>query len=317
MPRQWRTDIAESLDVSARICPSSDMAWRRPQSHFGQLRDKADNCINGGEVPESDTSAWYERRALLRAAVFARRDPELWAHQPVTAATVATGTIADVREDAIVVDSRGGAVSLAISPDTVTWIGSRTTATALRPGDQVIVRHRRAGGDSPERLVAERVWARIGRVTGTISAADGREFLVDTGRPGKLPERVVIAAAQERQIQVRFPRLAPGYLLDVIGTRQGDHLLAVAPATAQPPYRARHWPTPPLVSGPVSVPTSGSGVWHEPHEEPPDQLGLGYPALDPEAARRVAVDPAGTTGTTACVRLPYLSLGSAGRVQIG
>ena len=284
------------------------MAWRRPQSHFGQLRDKADNCINCGEVPESDTSAWYARRALLRAAVFARRDAELWAYRPVTAATVATGTIAEVREDAVVVDSRGGAVSVAISPDTVAWTGSRSTATALRPGDQVIIRHRGAGGDSPERLVAERIWARIGRVTGTISAADGREFLVDSGRPGKPLERVVIAPAQERQIQVRFPRLTPGYLLDVIGTRQADHLLAVAPATAQPPYRAGHWPTPPLVSGPVSVPISGSAVWHEPDEESPDQLGLGYPALDPAGAT-------GTTGPMGCVRLPYLSLGSAVRVR--
>ncbi len=61
----------------------------------------------------------------------------------------------------------------------------------------------------------------------------------------------MIAPASSRQIQVRFPRLAPGYLLDVIGTRHGDHLLAVAPATAQPPYHAGHSPGPPLVSGPV------------------------------------------------------------------
>ena len=291
------------------------MAWRRPQSHFGQLRDKTGNYINCDEISESGASAWYARRALLRAAVFDKRDPEPWARRP---ATVATGVVADVRDDAIVLDSRSGAVSVAVSPDTVTWSGYRTTTSALRPGDRAIIKHRPADGDSPARLVAERIWSRIGRVTGAITAADGREFLVDTGRHGKPPERVVLMAAQERQIQVRFPRLAPGYLLDVIGTRHGDHLLAVAPATAQPPYRAGQWPAPPLVSGPVPVPISGSAVWHEPDEESPDLLGLGYPALDPVAGRRASDDQAhaeGTPGAAGCVRLPYLSLGSAVRVR--
>jgi hypothetical protein len=119
---------------------------------------------------------------------------------------------------------------------------------------------------------------------------------------------VVIADAASRQIQVRFPRLAPGYLLDVIGTRHDDHLLAVVPATAQPPYHAGHSPRPPLVGGSVPMPISGSAVWHEPEYEPLGLLGLAYPAVDPEGAK----PPDAGTG---CVRLPYLSIGAAVRVR--
>jgi hypothetical protein len=146
-------------------------------------------------------------------------------------------------------------------------------------------------------------------VTGAIVEADGREFLVDARRHDRSPQRVVLAPASSRQIQVRFPRLAPGYLIDVIGTRHGDHLLAVAPATAQPPYHAGHSPRPPLIGGPVPVPISGSAVWHEPDDESPGLLGLAYPAIDPETG----VQPA--RGGTGCVRLPYLSLGAAVRIR--
>jgi hypothetical protein len=120
---------------------------------------------------------------------------------------------------------------------------------------------------------------------------------------------VVIAAAAARQVQVRFPKLAPGYLLDVIGTTHGGHLLAVVPATAQPPYRAGHAPPPPLVNGPLPASISGTAVWHEPDGEPPGLLGLGYPALDPEGGAQPA------DGGTGCVRLPYLSLGSTVRIR--
>ena len=234
-----------------------------------------------GDPTESGMPARYARRALLRAAVFDTRDHELLARRPATATSVATGVLAEVREDAIALDSSRGTELFAVSPGTVTWLGARTTPTALRSGDPVIIRHRTPDPGTPTCRLAERIWACVGRVTGTIVAADGHEFLVD-GHPRE-QQRVVIAPASARQIQVRFPRLAPGYLLDVIGTRHGDYLLAVAPATAQPPYHAGHSPGPPLVSGPVTMPVSGSAVWHEPDDEPPGLLGLGYPAIDPEA----------------------------------
>lgn len=249
---------------------------------------------------------------MLRAAVFddvPGRD--LWA-QPAVASFVATGVLAEVRDDAIAVAGGGGTEVFTFSSATVTWMGARVSPAALRPGDPVIIRHRAPGPGQPYRRFAERIWARIGRVTGTIVEARGTRFLVDVHRRER--QRVEIAPASSRQIQVRFPRLAPGYLLDVIGTRhRDDFLLAVAPATAQPPYHAGHVPGPRPETGRFSMPVTGSAVWHEPGDEPPDLLGLGYPAIDPEHAYpRHGSKAAGGTG---CVRLPYLSLGSAVRVR--
>jgi hypothetical protein len=258
---------------------------------------------------QTGSSAWHARRALLRATVFETQDREFWSHRPAVARSVATGVITDVREDAIVLDGPGGTQRFSVSPGTVTWMGALTAPSALRPGDQVIIRHRSLDAGAPARRLAERIWARIGRVAGTIVAVQGREFLVDAGRPDGSPEHVVVAAASARGVQVRFPRLAPGYLLDVIGTRRGRQLLAVVPATAQPPYRAGHAPPPPMVNGPLPASISGTAVWHEPEDEPPGLLGLGYPALDPEDGR-TPVD-----GGTGCVRLPYLSLGSTVRLR--
>ena len=285
------------------------MAWWRLQSHSGQVRRKAGIRVIRDNPAESGTPAWFARRALLRAAVFDPRDQELWAARPAIAASVATGVIEEVREDIIAVDSGHGTECFGVSPATVTWLGASASPSALRSGDPVIIRYRAPDAAAPARRHAERIWARPGRVTGAIVEADGREFLVDAHRRDRSPQRVVLAPASSRQIQVRFPRLAPGYLIDVIGTRHGDHLLAVAPATAQPPYHAGHTPRPPLIGGPVPVPISGSAVWHEPDDEPPGLLGLAYPAIDPETGIRPA------RGGTGCVRLPYLSLGAAVRIR--
>jgi hypothetical protein len=208
----------------------------------------------------------------------------------------------------------------------------------LRAGDPVIIRRRThrltsggpagpaADGDPAAgwaaASIAERIWARIGRVAGVITEVRGPELVVDTGQHGREPERVVIAEASLRHVQVRFPRLTPGYLIDVIGTRRGDgYLLAVTPATAQPPYLAAHPPAPPPVGGHSGGPISGAAVWHEPGGEPPDLLGVGYAALDPET-EGPAAGPGGPGGPGAaadqhepCARLPYLSLGSAVRVR--
>ena len=254
-------------------------------------------------------SASHARRALLRATVFDTQDKALWPHRPAVARSVAIGVIAEVREDAVVLDGRAGTECFALSPGTVTWLGARTAPSALRCGDPVIIRHRAPNAAAPMRPLAEYIWARIGRVTGTIVAVQGREFLVDAGRADGASRHVVIAGAASRQVQVRFPKLAPGYLLDVIGTRHGGHLLAVVPATAQPPYRAGHAPPPPLVNGPLPASISGTAVWHEPDDEVPGLLGLGYPALAPEDATLPA------DGGTGCARLPYLSLGSTVRIR--
>jgi hypothetical protein len=115
----------------------------------------------------------------------------------------------------------------------------------------------------------------------------------------------------------------------------------VTPATAQPAYRADHPPVPPLVSGRVPNPVSGTAVWHEPGEEPASLLGMAYPAVDPETgcehgrpshhgpglpdggpvqhgadqhgANPHVIDPHGVG--PGCIRLPYLSVGSVVTVR--
>jgi hypothetical protein len=246
--------------------------------------------------------------------------------------------------------TREGEERLAMTPATAAWRGSTVAPVTLHRGDQVIVRKSAA-----RRAVAERVWAGIGRVTGTILEARASgpslgtgsprslELLVDEG-PAKGRKIVVIARETYRQILVRFPRLEPGYLIDVIGLRQWGFLQAVTPATAQPAYRADHPPAPPLVSARVPNPVSGTAVWHEPGEEPASLLGMAYPAVDPETGcgpHSVHQHGAGQQGADqqgagrdgadqdgadqdrvirrgidphhvgpGCVRLPYLSVGS-------
>jgi hypothetical protein len=256
-------------------------------------------------MTDSVTSVRYARRARLRAAVFGGRD-----HGAVTNSTVVTGVLAAVSARSIVVATADGERLLSLSPSTSAWLGAPVSYAALRPGDPVVVRSRTHGagavGWTPGD--AERIWARIGRVTGTIAAADGREFLVDPGLPGHPPQHVVLAEASFRQVQVRFPRLAPGYLLDVIGTWHGSYLLGVTPATRQPAYHAGHPPSP-STGGHIPDPVSGTAVWHDPVGQSPDLRGLGYPALDPESEEQAAGMAPG------CVRLPYLSLGCTVRIR--
>jgi hypothetical protein len=274
---------------------------------------------------------------LLRAAVFDNpvfdgREQEFWAHRPPRAATVVTGVLTEVTPRAIVVARSDGEQFLALSPSTVTWLGAKASPSALRAGDPVIVRRRThrltsgapapagsggpGGPGGPGASIAERIWARIGRVAGEIMEVRGRELLVDTGQHGREPERVVIAEASLRHVQVRFPRLTPGYLIDVIGTRRGDgDLLAVTPATAQPPYLAAHPPAPPPAGAYSGGPISGAAVWHEPGGERADLLGVGYAALDPETEGGPAGQADAAHQHEPCTRLPYLSLGTAVRVR--
>lgn len=256
----------------------------------------------------------YARRSLLRDAVFRPRDSThhgLRDPRPATATGALTGHVLDVSPHIIVLHTAHGERRLALSPRTVAWRGSTIPPAALHTGDLAVVRCRSN--------VADRIWAQTGRATGTIIEADGTALLVDEG-PAKGRRIVEIDKGSLRQIQVRFPRLEPGYLIDVIGLRCQGYLQALTPATAQPPYRADHPPAPPLISGHIPLPVSGTAVWHEPGEEPHDLLGLAYPALDPETncergtapAEPHVVDPHAGPG---CVLLPYLSVGSTVQIR--
>jgi hypothetical protein len=270
------------------------------------------------DLIESATPTRYTRRSVLRAAVFGPHNSayhSIWDPHPASPRAAVTGLVLDVSPHIIILHTADGEQRLTLSPRSAAWRGSSIPPAALRTGDLVVVRRH------PTRNVAERIWAQIGRVTGTIIETDGTELLVDEGPARRGRKIVQIDNGSLRQIQVRFPRLVPGYLIDVIGLRQQGYLRALTPATSQPPYRADHPPAPPLISGHIPVPVGGTAVWHEPGEEPPSLLGLAYPALDPETncerdaapAEPHVVDP--HAAGPGCVRLPYLSIGSAVQIR--
>jgi hypothetical protein len=273
----------------------------------------------------------FARRSLLKAAVLGLRD-----ETDITGITqgldngaaagrslmyTITGRILDVSPHIVVLLTERGEERFPLSASAEAWRGGPVSPAALRQGDHAIVRRRQAGGP-----VVDRIWAEIGRVTGTIvEHEEPASLLVDEG-PAKGRRIVLIGPGAAGRIQVRFPKLEPGYLIDVIGLKHDGYLQALIPATSQPPYRAGHPPAAPMVSGHVPDPASGIAVWHEPGEEPQDLLGLAYPALDPETScedtgsgpsassgdrhgvEEYAVDPRATG--PGCVRLPYLSVGS-------
>jgi hypothetical protein len=327
--------------------------------HIPEFRGGCDDLV------ETANPGRFTRRPLLRAAVFGQHDAasqreaameyaaayeSLLQPRPAAQRTVISGVLSDVSPHVLILHTADGEERLTMTPATVAWRGTHVAPTGLRQGDHVIVRKTalpfltlgKAG--VVRRTIAERVWAGIGRATGTILEAKpsgprpcvgtprGLELLVDEG-PARARKIVLIGRETYRQILVRFPRLEPGYLIDVIGLRREGFLQALTPATSQPAYRADHPPAPPLVSGHVPNPVSGTAVWHEPGEEPASLLGLAYPAVDPEtgcehsgplAPRRATarsrghaepgpVDPHDVG--LGCVRLPYLSIGSVVAVR--
>jgi len=276
------------------------------------VRRTADSRQGCDDLIESASPARYIRRPALRAAVFGQRGNayhSMWDRAPASGKAIVTGQVADVSPHIVVLDTAQGEQRITLSPCTTAWRGATVPPAGLRAGDVAIVRRH------AKRNVAERIWAQIGRVSGTIIETDGTALLIDQGPARRSRGIVLIDKGSLRKIQVRFPRLEPGYLIDVIGLRQQGYLRALAPATSQPPYRADHPPAPPLTSGRIPVPVSGTAVWHEPGEEPPGLLGLAYPALDPETNCERDVAPAKHATGPGCVRLPYLSLGSAVRIR--
>jgi hypothetical protein len=286
------------------------------QSHGRQVRHSSEFPRWCDDVADSAGPARFARRSRLKAAVLGRdRDHETDAFSSDLRYTV-IGKVLDVSPQILVLETDTGEQRFPLAATARAWRGGPVPSAALRQGDHAIVRRNKPG--SP---VIERIWAEIGRVTGTVIERDGpATLLVDEG-PAKGRRIVIISARAAGRIEVRFPRLEPGYLIDVIGLRHDGYLEALIPATAQPPYRAGRPPVPPLVNGHVPDPVSGAAVWHEPGEEPAGLLGLAYPALDPETScERVtpslatcdgdlhAVDP--HTAGPGCVRLPYLSVGS-------
>jgi hypothetical protein len=208
------------------------------------------------------------------------------------------GTLLDISPHVLVVATGGGERRLALTAAAPIWRGGMAHATELRPGEQVVIRLAPGRGE-----VADKVWASIGRVAGTISASGSGQLTVTEG-PTRSGQEVTIAPAAANRIRVRFPQLEPGNLIDVIGLRRGTVLEAHVPATAQPAYLASRVTRGAGVVRMAAGTFSGSATWHEPApgEEP---QGIAYPAIDPASGCAEA------TPTAPCrAELPYLAVGS-------
>ena len=220
---------------------------------------------------------------------------------------VVTGTVLDISPQVVCIgDAAGGERRFTLTAEATAWRGGLLEPAAVEPGDRAVVRLLPG-----RRAVADRIWANIGRVTGVIvtSGADG--LVVDEGRTKGL-QRVVIPRRAAGRIQVRFPELKPGFLIDVIGLRGDGELEGLVPATSQPAYRFDEVPDPPLASARTSGEISGSATWHEPSAEPPGVLGASYPAIDPSAG---CAEEAAGLSSRGYVRLPYLAIGSVLQIR--
>jgi hypothetical protein len=267
----------------------------------------------GGELTCCLRHAWtadtITRRRQYKAAVF----PPRLSPTPMTAPArssdvpadmadapgVATGTATDVSPHILVVAGAGGERRFSLRTDAVAWRGGPVDPTSVRVGDQVVVRVLPGRRD-----VADRIWVGIGRVTGTIVERHDDSLLVSEGAT-KRPQVVLVDPRTASRIQVRFPRLEPGHLIDVIGLRRGSVLEALLPATSQPAYRADRIPRLPPVPGLTHGGLSGSATWHETAAQG-FAAGVGYPAIDPSSGCAEVAAGAGR----GCASMPYLAIGS-------
>lgn len=240
-------------------------------------------------------SAHCDLRRHRRAAVFGAGSGAGFpgAGRPLR---VTSGVVLDAGPHLLVLNAGGTEVRLAMSEATKVWHGGRGNLAALRPGRPVIAR---PGRDGP---AVERVWVGIGRVAGTILACGKDTVEVDMG-PHRGRAHVVIPPDALQRVLVRHPRMAPGYLIDVICVGSPDGPRAVRPGTSQPGYRADGLAAP-EVTAPVPGVLRGTATWFgDAGGEAP--AGAAYPAVDPEGAAGGCADaPPG------CVPFPYLSVGS-------
>jgi hypothetical protein len=206
------------------------------------VRHLADISRWCADVTDSASPTRFARRSLLKAAVLGRRDESdlsfiLTGNGDAGVADrslvyTVTGRVLDVSPHILILHTDRGEQRFPLAASAEAWRGGPVPPASLRQGDHAIVRRRHPGGP-----VLDRIWAEIGRVTGTIIEQDGpASLLVDEG-PAKGRRIVLIRPEAAGRIQVRFPRLEPGYLIDVIGLKHDGYLQALIPATSQPPYR--------------------------------------------------------------------------------
>jgi hypothetical protein len=320
-------DRCASLTRGARGTAPSDPADRSAGSVAGVPGSSAAAVTVGPVTGVIANSATVARRRVLKAAVFRpQAEPapggptaDVGDLAPDDAGSQSTGfadviqlprvvfgTILDVSPHVLVLREGDRDRRFALMPDAIAWCGTQLEPAALLQGDQAVVRLHPFG-----RNAADRIWANIGRVAGIITERSGNQLLVDEGAT-RGTQVITLQPRSLGRIQVRFPTLEPGYLVDIIGIRCRDELIGMIPATSQPAYPAQRLPAPPLVSGHVPDSIAGSATWHEPRDEPPGILGVCYPALDPETG--CAEDLAGGV-RQGYSRMPFLAIGSVLRIR--
>ena len=119
-----------------------------------------------------------------------------------------TGTVLDTSPQIITLYCPGGEQRIALRPGASVWRGGQVDPTVLESGDTVVVRTLPG-----QRTVADRIWANAGRVTGVIMERDRESMLIDEGRTTRR-QAVLIPPHVMARLQVRFPRLEPGYLVE-------------------------------------------------------------------------------------------------------
>lgn len=267
------------------------------------------------------SSSHFARRRLLKTAVFQPATPgqpgpalpgqaERPAATPVRSGAsqlyrAVTGEVLDASPHVIMIGSAAGERRYSLTADTTAWRGGPLEPSAINPGDEAVIRLLPGRPD-----VADRIWANIGRVTGTIVGHESGRILVSEGST-KTRQEIRIPSRASGRIQVRFPNLSAGYLIDLIGLRRDGYLEGLIPATSQPPYRSDLVPAPRPAAGRLSEAITGSAIWHDAADEPYGLLGLFYPAID--SAARCAEDSAAgfATGHAPAFReLPFLAVGS-------
>jgi hypothetical protein len=307
---------AESLDAGTAHPQCRDTGLI---AQGGQMLDAQGVAACCDRCAGTDAAVRVARRRLLKAAVFRSADPPggdsagppdsdegQGFAMPGELPRTVMGTIVDVSPHVLVISRGASELRLSLTADAAAWRGGAVDPAALPPDDVVVVRL-----DRSRHNVADRIWSNIGRVTGTIVERQGSGLSVDVGATRER-QTVVIPSRAASRIEVRYPNMEPGYLIDVIGLRRADHLEALVPATPQPAYPVSRLPGAPLVSGHVPDSISGSATWREPAGEPYGILGVAYPALDPATGCREDQEHWVAPGF---VRLPYLALGSLLRIR--
>lgn len=318
----------EAARVCCERCPGATLANTRHIARRRQLktavfqpqqaalsRTGPARARSSGVPAVSGSTAGQDQAGQGITGGFAR-EPRLPGGQAAASAPAnlyraVTGQIIDVSPQVLVIGHEGGAERrFALTADATAWRGGPLDPPALRRGDEAVIRL------LPSRPgVADRIWANIGRVTGTIMVRDGDRLLVAEGTTRKL-QTVIIPEYARIRIQVRYPNLQPGYLVDIIGIRRREYLEGLLPATPQPNYRSDLVPRARQPGGRVPETITGSATWHDSAEEPYGVLGVSYPAIDPEA-RCLEDSVAGyAPGEAPRFRdLPYLAIGTALNVR--